>query len=89
MIPLLTGAAQLAQLTADSGLPIRDVILGIVGTFIIVVLAVRGFGYWLDDRYGKMGTLVLAAVPIVLFCYFPDTAMTVLRNVVTGIFGGG
>lgn len=73
----------LAQLSANSGVAFRDIVLGILGTFTLVVLAARGLGAFADERYGKMVTLILAAVPVVGFCYFPDQTLAILKDMFT------
>lgn len=79
--------ANLAQLTADSGTSLRNVLLGIVGTFLVVVLAVRGLSAFADERYGKLVTLIIAAVPVAGFCYFPDQTVDLLKGLYASFTG--
>jgi len=78
MTPLVE--VTVAQLTANSGIAFRDIVLGILGTFTLIVLAARALAAYADDRYGKMVTLILAAVPVIGFCYFPDLTLEILQN---------
>lgn len=77
----------LAQLNAGSGTNFRNIILGIIGTFAVVVLAARALGAFADERYGKMVTLLAAAVPVFGFCYFPDQAVEILKGLWSSVFG--
>lgn len=73
----------LAQLNANSGTNARDIALGIIGTFAIVVLAARALAAFADEQYGKMVTLLLAAVPVFGFAYFPDATVNILNGLFT------
>jgi hypothetical protein len=73
-------AVVVAQLNPSSGIPVRDIALAIIGTFAIVVLAARALGAFADERYGKMITLVLAAIPVIGFSYFPDATVNILKG---------
>lgn len=73
----------LAQLNATSGTSVRDIALGIIGTFAIVVLAARALAAFADEQYGKMVTLLLAAVPVFGFAYFPDSTVNILNGLFT------
>jgi hypothetical protein len=75
----------LAQLSATTGTAFRDIALGIIGTFAIVVLAGRALAALADERYGKMITLLLAAVPVVGFAYFPDVTVNILKGFFTSM----
>lgn len=78
-----------AQLDASSGTDLRDIVLGIIGTFVIVVLAARALAAFADERYGKMVTLILAAIPVIGFAYFPDSTVEILKGLFTSFAGGG
>lgn len=84
---ILAGTTVLADLTATSGTTIRNTILGIIGTFAIVVLAARSLGAFADERYGKMVTLTIAAVPVMGFCYFPDQTVSILKGLFSAFTG--
>jgi hypothetical protein len=78
-------AVVVAQLSTSSGTGLRDIALAIIGTFTIVILAARAAGALADERYGKLVTLILAAVPVVGFAYFPDLTVNILK----GLFASG
>ncbi|MGH3701275.1 MAG: hypothetical protein ACRDQY_17790 [Pseudonocardiaceae bacterium] len=84
---ILTGTTVLADLTANSATNFRNIILGLIGTFAIVVLAARSLGAFADERYGKMVTLIISAVPVFGFCYFPDQTVSVLKGLFTTFTG--
>jgi hypothetical protein len=89
MSPMHTETTQyLAALSATSASGIATIALGIIGTFTIVLLAARSFAAYADDRHGKMVTLIVAAVPIFFFCYFPDQTVNILKTLGTTFFGG-
>lgn len=73
-------AVLVAQLDATSGTDVRNIALGIIGTFAIVVLAARALASFADEQYGKMITLLLAAVPVFGFAYFPDVTVNILKG---------
>jgi hypothetical protein len=81
-VQAVESAVVLAQLNANSGTDARNIVLGIIGTFAVVVLAVRALGAFADDQYGKMITLLLASIPVFGFAYFPDSTV----NIITGLF---
>jgi hypothetical protein len=69
-----------AQLNATSGTGLRDIALAIIGTFAVVVLAARSLAAFADERYGKLITLVLAAIPVIGFAYYPDITVNILKG---------
>lgn len=87
MSVFLSEAVNLAQLNANSGTNARNIILGIIGTFTIVVLAARALGAFADERYGKMVTLIIAAVPVIGFAYFPDETVNILKGLFSAFTG--
>lgn len=78
-----------AQLDSTSGTDARNIALGIIGTFAIVVLAARALAAFADERYGKMVTLIIAAIPVIGFAYFPDVTVNILKGLFTAFAGGG
>jgi hypothetical protein len=70
----------LADITPNTGHQLRDVMLGIVGTFALVVMAARALAAFADERYGKMITVFLGAVPIFGMAYFPDQVISILTG---------
>ncbi len=87
MSMFLAGTTYLADLSATSGTNARNIILGIIGTFTIVVLAARALGAFADERYGKMVTLIIAAVPVIGFAYFPDETVNILKGLFSAFTG--
>jgi hypothetical protein len=83
------GARVLAQLNSTSGIDAANIALGIIGTFAIVVLAARALAAFADERYGKMVTLIIAAIPVIGFAYFPDLTVNILKGLFTAFAGGG
>ena len=78
----------MAQINATSGTDLANILLGIIGTFIMVVLAARALAAFADERYGKMVTLIAAAIPIIGFAYLPDVTLNVLKALFTTFVGG-
>jgi hypothetical protein len=87
MSMVLAGTTVLADLTATSATNFRNIILGIIGTLATVVLAARTLGAFADERYGKMVTLIAAAVPVIGFSYFPDQTVSILKGLFSTFTG--
>jgi hypothetical protein len=77
----------LAQLTPESGSEIQRIALGIIGSLLVVVMAARGISAFADERYGKLFTIIIAAVPVAGFCYFPDETTALLTGLFTTFTG--
>jgi uncharacterized SAM-binding protein YcdF (DUF218 family) len=75
---VVDGQVIVAQLSTTSGTLLRDIALAIIGTFTLVVLAGRALSALADEHYGKLVTLVLAAIPVIGFAYLPDVTAEVL-----------
>ena len=82
-------ARLLAQLNSTSGSDAANIALGIIGTFVIVVLAARALAAFADERYGKMVTLIIAAIPVIGFAYFPDITVNILKGLFTAFTSAG
>lgn len=76
-----------AQLSTSSGTGLRDIALAIIGTFTIVILAGRAAGALADERYGKLLWLVLGAIPVIGFAYFPDLSVSIIKGLFTSGVG--
>ena len=87
MSMVLAGMSFLTGLTANSGTAVRNTILGIIGTFAVVVLAARSLAAFADERYGKLASLIAAAVPVMGFCYFPDATVGILKGLFSAFMG--
>lgn len=75
-------------LSANSGIKLRDILLGIAGTVILILVVARGVSAYADERYGKIVTSLIAGVPVVGFCYFPEQGLDLLKGLWTTFFGG-
>jgi hypothetical protein len=73
----------LAQLSPTSGTAARDIALGIVGTLTMIMLAVRAFAAFAEERYGKVFTILLAAIPVFGFAYFPEATANIIKGLFT------
>ena len=76
----------LAQVSATSGTALRDIALGIIGTLTLIVMAARALGAYADEQFGKLIWLVVGAVPVIGFSYFPDATASLLTGVWTSFF---
>ncbi|TDQ00598.1 hypothetical protein [Labedaea rhizosphaerae] len=76
-------------LNSDSGAALAHVALGIIGSFILVILAFRALAAFADERYGKIVTCFLAAVPVFGFAYLPDQTRSLLSTLWSMFAGGG
>lgn len=87
--PTAVGAGDMvvAQLTTTSGIALRDILLAIVGSLIILVMAWHALGYLVSQEYGKLVSMVFAALIVTAFAYFPDQSMNVLKAIVSAVFG--
>lgn len=74
------GGVHLADLTAQSGQALQKVILGICGTALIVLVAVKALKAYAEDKYGKLASLVIAGGLVAFFVYFPDDAIALLKS---------
>ena len=83
----MAGADVVAQLSTSSGTGLRDIALAIIGTFTIVILAGRAAGALADERYGKLLWLVLGAIPVIGFAYFPDLSVSIIKSLFTAGVG--
>jgi len=78
----------LAALSATSANGLVNIALGLIGAFLIVILAARGAAAFADERHGKMITLIAAAIPVFFFCYFPSETTDIIKSLGTTLFGG-
>lgn len=79
----------LAQLTANSGNALRDIVLGIVASLAVAILGallLKAFG---EQRHGQMIGIFLAGAVVVGSAVFPDQTMSVLGGLFSSVFGGG
>lgn len=77
---VVDAVVQAQVLSPTSGTVARDIALGIIGTIMLVVVGFRALGSLADERYGKLITLILAAIPVVGIAYFPDITISILKG---------
>ena len=53
----------------------------LVGNVFLVVLAVRAVGSWMKKEWGEFVALIVGAVVVVGFVYFPDQTILLLQNI--------
>jgi len=75
-------------LNPESGSGLAHVALGIIGSFILVILAFRALAAFADERYGKIVTCFLAAVPVFGFAYLPEETRNLLSALWSTFVGG-
>ncbi|MEV7418981.1 hypothetical protein [Streptomyces sp. NPDC089919] len=70
-------------LALTTGSELRNWILAVAGNLFAAILAVRAVGYFIKDEWGKMITLVVAAVFVGAMIWLPDE----MRTLLTGVWG--
>jgi len=66
---------------------LKTLILGAVGTFVIIVLSVRMASAYAKKQWGELVTEVAAAIVVFYACFFTDNFVTMIKNIGVGIFG--
>lgn len=84
---LIEHVTDLAQITDTTGQSLRHALLNILGSFLIVVIAFRAAALFLDDKWGRLVTLLLGGAVVAGFCFFPDQATDLLKSLWTTMFG--
>lgn len=82
-------AVYFAELTGTTGLGLRNALLNILGSFLVLLVAFRAVALLADEKYGKMITLMLGGAVVAGFCFFPDQAIALLKALWITTFGGG
>lgn len=67
---------------------IKNVIVGIVGNVILIILVVRGAADYGKRDWGGMLTNIIFGVIIGFFVWFNDQAVALLKYLGTLVFGG-
>lgn len=62
-----------------SGKGLKDYVLGLLGTFVGVIIAGRGFGHYAKNEKGEMIGAIALGVAIGGFCWFPDETVSFLK----------
>lgn len=65
--------------------PLKDWILGIVGTCLIAYMAVGLFKSFIQQKWGTMVALILGGSLVAWICYFPDSFISVLKAFVQAL----
>lgn len=87
----MVGALELAQtqplqqVNLDG---IKQSIFTLLGVLLMIVLGVRAFWSYMEDKPGKMVAQIVAALGCGVFVFFPDTAENILKGVIQSIIGG-
>lgn len=64
-------------------------VLTIVGTLFIVIFVVRAVVHYAAKDWGQLIGFVVAGIFVAWIVFFPDSAVTTLKNLAQQIFGGG
>ena len=83
--PQVLAAGTINATSLDS---IKGIILGLCGTALIIILAIRALGYFANEKYGKFAGMAMAGVVVAGFVYFPDQLITMLKGLWSSIVGG-
>lgn len=75
-------------LNPQSGSGLAHIALGIIGSFILVILSFRALSAYADERFGKIVTSFLAAVPVFGFAYLPEETSNLLSSLWSTFVGG-
>lgn len=70
-----------------TGEALKNAILLILGNIFIVLLAVRAVGAWARKEWGELVALVVGAVLVAGFIYFPDQIVTLLKAIWSQLTG--
>jgi len=66
---------------------LKTVILGAVGTFVIIVLIVRMASAYAKKQWGELVTEVAGAIVVFYACFFTDSFVELIKKIGVGIFG--
>lgn len=66
---------------------LKTLILGAVGTFVIIVLIVRMASAYAKKQWGELVTEVAAAIVVFYACFFTDSFVQMIKDIGVGIFG--
>ncbi|MGM1062050.1 hypothetical protein [Saccharothrix sp. Mg75] len=67
---------------------IKNAIFALLGVLLMIVLGVRAFWSYMEDKPGKMVAQIVAALGCGVFVFFPDTAENILKGVIQSVIGG-
>lgn len=84
---LADAMAQGGGITAQSGEGLKDIVLGIIGSLLLILMAGRMLAAYAEERYGKMVSLVAGGAAVAGVAYFPDTAIAILKGLFSQFTG--
>lgn len=64
---------------------LKTVVLSVLGVAFLIVLVVRIFNHWTKSDWGKMVGEVVIATVVAIFVFFPDTALSIIKDVAEGL----
>ncbi|GAA3464299.1 hypothetical protein ACFFSW_17185 [Saccharothrix longispora] len=67
---------------------IKNAIFALLGVLLMIVLGVRAFWSYMEDKPGRMVAQIIAAMGCGVFVFFPDTAENILKGVIQSVVGG-
>ncbi len=79
--------ASAAPLTVPSLTSISSLIFTLLGSIIMVVVAIRMFTAYTKKNWGELITELIAVVFVGWFVWFPDSAKTTIVAIIHQIFG--
>lgn len=72
-----------------TGTGLRDAVLVVLGNVFVIILAVRAVGYYAKREWGEMVVHLVGGVVVAAIVYFPDSVVTLLKNLWNLFAGGG
>lgn len=67
---------------------IKQAVFTLLGVLLMIVLGVRAFWSYMEDKPGRMMAQILGAMACGVFVFFPDTAENILKGVIQSVIGG-
>ena len=67
---------------------IKQAIFTLLGVLLMIVLGVRAFWSYMEDKPGRMMAQILGAMACGVFIFFPDTAENILKGIIQSVVGG-
>ena len=86
---ILADAMAQGGITAQSGEGLKNVLLGIIGSLLLIVVGGRMLAALTEERYGKMLSLIAGGAAVALFAYMPDVGVSILKGFASMVTGGG
>jgi hypothetical protein len=70
-----------------TGADLKDLVLLLAGNFFAMILTVRAVGHFARRDWGEFTAMIIAAIVVVGFVYFPDQSIGALKSVWTTFLG--